>query len=45
MAKNATGVGKTNSYLYIPALAGYQGEHTPFDDVDDGFDYGSSAFL
>ena len=28
-----------------PALAGYQGEHTPFDAVDDGFDYFSSAFL
>ena len=27
------------------ALAGYQGEHTPFDAVDDGFDYFSSAFL
>ena len=26
-----------------PALAGYRGEHTPFDAVDDGFDYGSSV--
>ena len=25
------------------ALAVYQGEHTPFDPVDDGFDNGSSV--
>ena len=30
---------------HYPALAGYKGEHTPFDAVDDGFDYFSSAFL
>ena len=38
--------GHDYKFLFIyPGLAGYQGEHTLFDAVDDGFDYGSSAFL
>ena len=28
-----------------PALAGYRGEHTPFDAVDDGFGNGLSGNL
>ena len=33
----------TNSHK--PALAGYKGEHTPFDAVDDGFGNGLSGNL
>ena len=33
----------TPTFIIITTLAGYQGKHTPFDAVDDGFENVSSV--